>query len=226
MLRSSECYLEVARGLNGSHLSRARVRMRVNVWSGKCVCGRRRQKALSSIITALLCVCVCVITLLLHTAMFIITQKNTSLIHVITTSPPLATLSNQPFLSLCLSFSVKVGLISIKQDLSCNPVKWACDGNNPAQGKLTPCESVSLCSVFREVQFLPSDRGNAHRHTHTLIYGGSVCVCGENISFSPSRYSSSCQRHLTSYLICENVFENEDACLWLKSTFLSNLCAY
>lgn len=43
---------------------------------------------------------VCVITLLLHTAMFIITQKHTSLIHVITTSPPLATLSNQPSLSV------------------------------------------------------------------------------------------------------------------------------
>lgn len=142
--RSSECYLEVAGGSNESHQSHARVRVNANVWRGKCVCGSQRQKALSSIITALcVWVCECVITFLLHTSMFIITQKHTPLIHVITISsfrhPIQPTISLFLFLSLCLSFSVKVGLISIKQDLSCNPVKWACDENNPAQGRLTPC---------------------------------------------------------------------------------------
>lgn len=122
-------------------------------------------------------------------------------------SPPYLTNHLSLSLSPRLSFSVKVGLISIKQDLSCNPVKWACDGNTTAQGRLTPCESVC---VFLFLEKLTSchlkmflfDRGN--------IYGGSVCVCGENISFSPSRYSSSCQWHLTNYVIWENVFENED----------------
>lgn len=65
------------------------------------VCVGAEDKALSSIITAL---CVCEITLL-HTSMFIITQKHT-LIHVITTSPPLTTLSNQPSVSLSLSLPV------------------------------------------------------------------------------------------------------------------------
>jgi len=65
-----------------------------------CVCVGAEDKPLSSIITAL---CVCEITLLLHTSMFIITQKHTPLIHDITTSPPLATLSKQP--SVCLSLS-------------------------------------------------------------------------------------------------------------------------
>lgn len=62
------------------------------------VCGSRRQKALSSIITAL---CVCVITLLLHTSMFIITQKHTPLIHVITISSSHHPI--QPTISLSLS---------------------------------------------------------------------------------------------------------------------------
>lgn len=129
-----------------------------------------------------LCACVCEITLLLHTSMFIITQKHTPLIHVITTSP-LATLSNQPSVCLSLSlsprlsFSVKVGLISIKQDLSCNPVKWACDGNNPAQDRLTPCKSVSVFLFLEKLischlKMFLCDRGN----TRWSMEDQFVCV--------------------------------------------------
>lgn len=125
-------------------------------------------------------VCVCVRSHSSYIPQCSLSHRNTLLWFMSSLSPALATLSNQQSLSLslCLSFSVKVGLISIKQDLRCNPVKWACDGNNPAQGRLTPCESVcaflfleKLISCHLKV-FLWKKK----KREHTMIYGGSVCV--------------------------------------------------
>lgn len=107
-LRSSECYLEVAGGLNESHQSHARVRVNANVWRGKCVCGSRRQKALSSIITAL-CVWVCdhtpptYLNVHYHTE----THSSDSCHHCLLLSPPYPTnhLSLSLFLSLFIILS-------------------------------------------------------------------------------------------------------------------------